>query len=214
MLSGGESQLRRAFVTLGICTVALLMSFPSTDAKAQATSPPNPSLTLTPGSGPVGTRVQISGQLQPSQVSPWVGLFEHPGYFNLEAPSLPGCGDLIVDLANPTISVESASLRVTGSFAVGGSGACFQSNGLRHRTVPGSYVLIVGCHACSVGSFTVRASALPANGSTLPNTGFHSTAPVALGSFLVATGLLLVVSSRRTPLKGAGSSRHNGRLHD
>ena len=204
--------LRRALVTLGVCLAALLL-FPSGGANAQSASPADPSLVLTPSSGPVGTRVQISGQLQASQASLWIGLFERPGYFNLEWPNLPGCGDLIVDLGNPTISIEPTSMRVTGSFTVGSSGGCFQSNGLLHSTVPGSYLLIIGCHVCSVRSFTVTASGSTTTGSSLPSTGFHATAPIALASFLTATGLLLVATSRRNPLKHAGRSRHNARLH-
>jgi hypothetical protein len=140
-----------------------------------------PQLKLRPASGPVGTYVTISGQLNPGQVRANGPYFRHPAYFNLitdvwadcaKAPhaaylydcsagpaSLAGC-ELIVDLIHPLITFDTATGRVSGSFTVGGEGTCFQDRPTGHRqaTLPGRYVLAIGAHATSWALFTVTGS--------------------------------------------------------
>ncbi len=108
-----------------------------------------PQLKLRPASGPVGTYVTISGQLNPEQVRANEPYFQHPAYFTLitdvwadcaKAPhaaylydcstgpaSLAGC-ELIVGLIHPLINLDTATGRVSGSFTVGGEGTCFQDD--------------------------------------------------------------------------------------
>lgn len=139
-----------------------------------------PQLTLRPASGPVGTYVTISGQLNPGQVQADEPYFRYPAYFNLitdvwagcaKAPhaylddcsagpgSLAGC-ELIVGLIHPVISLDMATGRVSGSFTVGGQGTCFQDRPTEHpqATLPGRYVLAIGAHATSWALFKVTGS--------------------------------------------------------
>jgi hypothetical protein len=147
-----------------------------------------PQLKLRPASGPVGTYVTISGQLNPGQVRASESYFRHPAYFNLitdvwadcaKAPhaypydcsagpgSLAGC-ELIVGLIHPLISLDTATGRVSGSFAVGGGGSCFQGRPTGHpqAALPGRYVLAIGAHATSWALFTVPGVPVPTSAST------------------------------------------------
>src|SRR5438270_11149515 len=85
---------------------------------APASAQSAPSFTLSPSSGPVGTTVQFTGQVDPSQIE----AFRSPAYFTLLA-DVPGC-ELLVDLHNTHIGVDDAGA-VSGSFTVGGTGQCF-----------------------------------------------------------------------------------------
>jgi hypothetical protein len=135
-----------------------------------------PQLRLRPASGPVGTYVTISGQLTPEQVRANDPYFRHPAYFNLITDVYAGCGEgpsecsagpaglagceLIVGLSDPLISLDAVTGRVSGSFTVGAQGTCFQDRltGYPQATLPGRYVLAIGCHACSFALFTVTGS--------------------------------------------------------
>jgi hypothetical protein len=159
-----------------------------------------PQLKLRPASGPVGTYVTISGQLNPGQVRANEPYFRHPAYFNLitdvwadcaKAPhaypydcsagpaSLAGC-ELIVDLIHPLINLDMATGRVSGSFTVGGEGTCFQDRPTEHpqATLPGRYVLAIGAHATSWALFKVTGSPVPTSASTAPVEVHVASCPV------------------------------------
>lgn len=160
-------------------------------------------LKLRPASGPVGTYVTISGQFDREQVRTNEPELQHPAYFNLitdvwadcaKAPhaypydcsigsaSLAGC-ELIIDLIHPHISLDTATGRVSGSFAVGGEGTCFQDQPTEHpqATLPGRYFLAIGCHACSFALFRVTGSPVPK--STAPVEVHVASCPVPAGDY-------------------------------
>jgi hypothetical protein len=164
-----------------------------------------PQLTLRPASGPVGTYVTISGQLNPEQVRANEPYFQHPAYFNLitdvwadcaKAPhaypydcsagpaSLAGC-ELIVGVIHPLISLDTATGRVSGSFTVGGEGTCFQDRPTEHpqATLPGRYDVAIGCHACSFALFRVTGSPAPTSTSTAPVEVHVASCPVPAGDY-------------------------------
>jgi hypothetical protein len=156
------------------------ISSPATTSGPASTSAalaPPPRLTLRPASGPAGTRVTISGRLDAAQVRTYEANFLRPAYFSLitdvyadcaTAPhaypddcsagsaKLAGC-ELIVDLPDSAVSLDSTTGRVTGSFTVGGGGTCFQDRptGQPQPTLPGRYALVIGAHANTVAVFTV-----------------------------------------------------------
>jgi hypothetical protein len=167
-------------------------SAPATSSAVSAPAHPGgaPQLKLRPASGPAGTHVTISGQLNPGQVRADGPYFRHPAYFNLitdvwadcaTAPhaypydcsagpaSLAGC-ELIVGLIHPLINLDTATGRVTGSLTVGGEGTCFQDRPTGHpqATLPGRYVLAIGAHATSWALFEVTGSPAPTSASTAP----------------------------------------------
>ena len=187
-----------------------------------------PQLKLRPASGPVGTYVTISGQLNPGQVRANEPYFRHPAYFNLitdvwddcaKAPhaypydcsagpaSLAGC-ELIVDLIHPLINLDTATGRVSGSFTVGGEGTCFQDQPTEHpqATLPGRYVLAIGAHATSWALFRVTGSPVPTPASTAPVEVHVASCPVPAGDYAgtpysprPAPGMLSLPSSLTLP---------------
>jgi hypothetical protein len=188
-----------------------------------------PQLKLRPSSGPVGTYVTISGQLNPGQVRANESFFRHPAYFNLitdvwadcaKAPhaaylydcsagsaSLAGC-ELIVDLIHPLITLDTATGRVSGSFTVGGEGTCFQGRPTEHprATLPGRYVLAIGAHATSWALFKVTGSPVPTPTSTAPAEVHVASCPVPARDYAgtpysprPAPGMLSLPSSLTLP---------------
>ena len=187
-----------------------------------------PQLKLRPASGPVGTHVTISGQLNPGQVRADEPYFRQPAYFNLitdvwadcaKAPhaypydcsagpaSLAGC-ELIVDLILPLINLDTATGRVSGSLTVGGEGTCFQDRPTGHpqATLPGRYVLAIGAHATSWALFTVTGSPVPTPASTAPVEVHVASCPVPAGDYAgtpysprPAPGMLSLPSSLALP---------------
>jgi hypothetical protein len=164
-----------------------------------------PQLKLRPASGPVGTYVTISGQLDPGQLSADEPYFRQPAYFNLitdvwadctKAPhaypydcsagpaSLAGC-ELIAGLIHPLINLDTATGRVSGSFTVGGEGTCFQARPTGHpqATLPGRYVLAIGAHATSWALFTVTGSPVATSASTAPVEVHAVSCPVPAGDY-------------------------------
>ena len=145
-----------------------------------------PRLELRPASGPAGTYVTISGQLNPEQVRADDPYFRHPAYFDLITDVYAGCGkgpsecsagpaglagcELIVGLSDPLISLDAVTGRVSGSFTVGAQGTCFQDRptGYPQATLPGRYDLAIGCHACSFALFTVTGSPAPVDAHVAP----------------------------------------------
>jgi hypothetical protein len=108
--------------------------------------------------------------------------------------SLQGC-ELIGAAIDPTIHLDTSTGTVTGSFVVGGTGSCVQSDpdAATHTAPPGVYHLSIGCVACEVATFTLTEPA-----ATLPATGFPIVPASLWGAGLLAIGLVLV-RSRQTP---------------
>jgi hypothetical protein len=74
-------------------------------------------------------------------------------YFALELIGDDGC-DLVAEVNSATI--RSTGDTISGSFEVPSTGICFQSEEARTLT-PRKYQLIIGCHACVVGTVEVDA---------------------------------------------------------
>jgi hypothetical protein len=180
-----------------LCGAAVVASGPA----ALATDSSDPTLTLTPAMGPPGTHVAISGHLTAAQIPVWAPMLTTPDIFALETDlsatcnpgsrfgctpgpaSLQGC-ELIGVATDQTIHLDKSTGTVTGSFVVGITGICVQSDpdAATHFAPPGEYALSIGCGACQVATFTLTKPA-----ATLPATGF----PIATAS-LYASGLLVL----------------------
>jgi hypothetical protein len=187
----------------------LVMAFPAA-ASADSTTP---TLTLTPATGPPGTHVTITGHLSATELPVWAPMLKAPEIFTLltdisaacepsattrctRGPtSLAGC-ELLDGAINGVIHLNESTGTVTGSFIVGGTGICVQSepDAATHSAPPGRYALSIGCPACEVGEFTLTA---PSSEPTLPATGFPAALAGLGGVILVAVGLLLL-SIRKT----------------
>ena len=184
------NRLVRALLPIAV----LLVSAPGAAATALPRQQDFPAFTLSRSSGPVGTRVDFTGQadLSISSLAQW----RHPGYFNLigNGPDVP-C-ELVVDLVNPVIHVDAAG-RVNGSFVVGPTGRCFQGHPdeAAHPTVPARYELAILSHPCSVATFRVTAT----TSSTLPFTGAGESLTWMAGASvgLIGIGVWLTTLSRR-----------------
>jgi hypothetical protein len=125
-----------------------------------ATSPATglPTVVATPARGPVGSRVHLQGC--GFTASYWQELNrEQPpkqyGVSLLSANQIPGC-ELIATVQQGTAHVSAAGV-LTADIVIPSTGSCFQAqpDSLRHAVTPGTYTIVVVCHACDVGTFEV-----------------------------------------------------------
>lgn len=197
-----QSPRRLIFAATAMLWAVLVVAFPSA-ATADSTTP---TLTLTPATGPPGTHVTITGLLSTTQIPVWAPMLKSPEFFTLVTDvcgpsattgctrgptSLARC-ELLDGAINSVIHVDESTGTVTGSFVVGGSGTCVQSDpdAATHPAPPGRYELSVGCCVASeVGEFRLTA---PSSEPTLPATGFPTALATLCGVILVAVGLLLL----------------------
>jgi hypothetical protein len=146
----------------------------------------DPCLTLTPSSGPDGTRVQISGRVRgpvPEFLTDrqFHGLLGEVGRRTGGPECEVGAGAEDYQLA------IDRNGNVRGSFKVAARGLadCHQTD-RRHVYEPGPYVLWSGCHACGFAVFRLTS----AGPRSLPYTGTVPITALALaGLCLVTTGL-------------------------
>jgi hypothetical protein len=111
-------------------------------------------VTATPDHGPVGTRVHLEGEgftdsywQSANQASDWAyGISLIRAYEN-------GCEGIA--------SSENISGRIdpdghlVADFTVAGTYTCFQRSGLPGPVTPGTWSVVINCHACGVGTFEV-----------------------------------------------------------
>jgi hypothetical protein len=183
---------------------AVMVSAPAAFAADSST----PTLTLTPAMGPPGTHVAISGQLTATQIPVWAPMLATPDIFALLRDLSPGGCELIGVANDPTIHLDPVTGVVTGSFVVGSTGTCVQSDpdAATHTAPPGVYHLSIGCVACEIATFTLTKAA-----ATLPVTGFPiASASIWAGGFLVLG--LIIVRGRRTFIPVSGPSETSARL--
>jgi len=166
-----------------LVVILLAMVFVMDPAASSLPAQEAGSVVLDPASGPVGTPVSFVGDIDPSLVA---GVRAR-AYFALIRLLSADC-ELIVGVSDGVVEVDDAG-HVTGSFVVGGEGGCFQTDVTR-RATPGRYDLVLGCHACSVGTFEITGS------SELPNTGRASVPLVFVALGLVSAGSCLIASAR------------------
>jgi LPXTG-motif cell wall-anchored protein len=196
--------------TSALCGLAVMASEPVALAADSST----PTLTLTPAAGPPGTHVTISGKLTAAQIPVWAPMLNTTGIFELLTDlsatcnpasgfrctpgpaNLQGC-ELTGVTTDETIHLDASTGIVTGSFVVGSTGVCVQSDpdAATHSAPPGEYELAIGCGACQVASFVLTRPA-----ATLPATGFPVVTASLLGSALLVVGILLY-RRRLTPLR-------------
>jgi hypothetical protein len=125
-------------------------SRPSPPASHASRRPAGPAVTLRPGSGPVGTRVTVTGSgFDPALSSaPVILLTLNRGF--------PGGCALVGGVREIRMHVN-ANGRLSGQFIITAHGTCFQEPGRRHRVTPGVYQVAIGCMACNVHAFRVTA---------------------------------------------------------
>ena len=186
----------------------------ASDHVALAADSSTPTLILTPAAGPPGTHVTISGKLTAAQIPVWAPMLNTTGIFELLTDLSPTCSpasrfrctpgpanlqncELTGVTTDETIHLDTTTGLVTGSFVVGSTGICVQSDpdAATHSAPPGEYELAIGCGACQVASFVLTRPA-----ATLPFTGFPIATTGLFGSALLAVGLLLY-RRRLTPLR-------------
>lgn len=112
-----------------------------------------PIVTVVPNHGPVGTRVEMAGYC--FRGSRWQRKHPASGYgvSLVRVIKLNGFKCELIAGGRKQIDVKRDG-RMRGYFVVARDGACFQSRRTA-RVTPGSYDIIIGCHACTAGSFRV-----------------------------------------------------------
>jgi hypothetical protein len=198
--------------SLMLCGAAVMASGPPAFAAGSG----DPTLTLTPAMGPPGTHVTISGRLTAAQIPVWAPMLNTPGIFALLTDLSPTCNpasafrctlgpanlqncELTGVTTDETIHLDTSTGVVTGSFVVGSTGICVQSDpdAATHSAPPGEYSLAISCGACQVATFTLTRAA------TLPFTGFPVGTVSLWASGLVLVGFLLC--RRRSPRREVAS---------
>lgn len=215
-----QSPRRLIVAATAMLWAVLVVALPSA-ATADSTTP---TLTLTPATGPPGTHVTITGHLTTTQIPVWAPMLKSPQIFTLVTDvcgpnattectrgptSLARC-ELLDSAINGVIHLDESTGAVTGSFVVGGSGTCVQSDpdAATHAAPPGRYAFSVGCCVASeVGEFMLTA---PSSEPTLPMTGFPTALATLCGMILVASGLVLCSYARSA--QAAHDSRGRSRL--
>jgi hypothetical protein len=151
----------------------------------------------TPSSGPVGTRVRITGRIT-DDLATWQTYFRDPGYFDLlrnATVGVPAGCELLVHAEQESIRMDAAG-QVSGSFVVGSTGGCFQ-RGRSYAPGAGQYDLAIGCHACGVATF--RITGLPSTGRPVAPVAAAGLAAVAAGTALLWLGSRLSATSPPAP---------------
>lgn len=188
----------------GICRVMLIAGLlggsvvtgPVANAdECQRIDGQSPCLTFQPETARPGTRVTFSGFVDDEDIKQWwdawksrsnIGMYRD---FPAGGP-VGGACELLVSGGNlSAIHLNVATGRVTGSFVVGTSGNCNQTQ-RSYPTSAGLYYLTAECVACGFAQYRVTASRLPATGGASP--GF-----AAFGLLLIAAGSLLIGAARR-----------------
>jgi hypothetical protein len=107
-----------------------------------------------PGSGPPGTHVRVTGS---GFVGQCAQTARGPAYrFNLII-ELPGC-ELIGGPPTPSVVDVSSSGALSGSFTVPSTGDCFQQANSTRALPSGQYRVTLGSHSADLGTFTVTSS--------------------------------------------------------
>jgi hypothetical protein len=210
----GRSCVRTLVIaaTSVLCGAVVMASGPA----ALAADSVDPTLTLTPATGPPGTHVTISGRLTAAQIPVWAPMLNTP-FYGLVTDLFATCNpasrfrctpgpanldhcELVVGTTDETIHLDTSTGVVTGSFVVDGTGICVQSDpdAATHSAPPGEYGLAISCGACQVATFILTKPA-----ATLPFTGFPVATASICASSLVFIGVLLW---RRRPLRREAGS--------
>jgi len=125
---------------------------PITTASPQPSSPASePVVTLDPDSGPVGTRIQVSGSGFSSDLAS-----QHDVIVTLNREFAGGCG-LVGGVRVKHLNIAKNG-DLTAELVIKARGDCFQEPGRHHAVTPGQYEVAIGCMACNVRSFEVTRS--------------------------------------------------------
>jgi hypothetical protein len=157
----------------------------------------DPCLTATPSSGPVGTRILLSGNLTIND--PWLRRVLNTDFIGLirdvePSPRHPlGC-EIIAGGGHPVLRVtRSGRVLDAVPLIVSGRGSCDHFD-RHHDVTPGTYEIFAGCFTCDVAVFRVTRDSPP-----LASTGAPIATGAAVGILLIALGACLLLCSRRTP---------------
>ena len=180
----------RLLACVGVLGISVALTAP---AYAQS-EPATLGFTLSPTSGPPGTRVRFEGNVPVD--SPDFSTYQSPQFAHgldpLDVPTNPSDCNLIVDIQQVN-KVVTDDGHITGSFVVGRQGGCFMSDtDLGPQPArPGVYAVLLGCHACTpAGTFTITSPALARTGTgTLPT--------IVSRTGLIIIGVALVSITRR-----------------
>ena len=107
-----------------------------------------PQIALVPASGPVGTRVQVTGV---GFVGPWSETRGFGIALVRDLSQQTACS--IIASTEHDVSIEDGIL--TGQFVVPAEGGCEQTDRMHADVIPGVYRVVVGCKTCLVGTFRV-----------------------------------------------------------
>jgi hypothetical protein len=107
-----------------------------------------PVVKLDPASGPVGTRIEVTGSGFGSDLAGQRHII-----ITLNREFADGCG-LVGGIRVNHLNIRKNG-NLTGELVVMARGDCFQEPGRHHAVTPGQYELAIGCMACNVHSFQI-----------------------------------------------------------
>ena len=168
---------------LGFLMATALAYMPAPVASASEGTAPG--WRIAPAAGPVGTLVHFSGPLPKGRSVK--GLFvDLTGTIRLPSGRL--CG-LSLDLKDEHHALDNRG-RLHGSFVIGPTGGCVQSELNEQATIPGRYGLSVGAPSSVVGFFEVTppATALPMTGVDASTILVDGLAAALIGALLLGAG--------------------------
>jgi hypothetical protein len=175
--------LRRLWVA--VCVVGAITTLPIAAAAQETTYF---QFAISPASGPVGTKVSFTGDVDPSTT-----VARHVNFAYGLVGSFPeGDCELIVPMDEYRATVDERG-HVEGSFVVGSVGGCFMSGADRgpQPARPGTYTIAVPCHACGIGGFRITGPQSLAR-TGVPVVGWLSLASAFIGVGIACSGAALI----------------------
>jgi hypothetical protein len=169
----------------------MMVSAPFASTASADESTPSLGFTVSPGSGPVGTRVHFEGDVDPADAAAYRGTDFAYGLEHFFADT-DQC-EMIVRI-DDLVAEATDDGHVTGSFVVGPVAGCFMdpNDSGPQAPRPGVYNILLSCHACTpIGTFTITES------RELARTGAPALLVAGVGAVLVALGCALIISGRR-----------------
>lgn len=195
--SGHLMSTIRVLLVGALVITASLVGVQSAGARSSGCTHPLgqvPCLRVSPAAGPIGTTVQVRGQVG-SKYAEWRHSVKSTPFIELDRPFPDGCGGE-GGTRSSTIHVTSGGA-VTGSFVVTSRAHCFQTDHY-HAMTPGLYQIIAGClTSCQIGTFRVTATGTGA----LASTGRWTSRLAAIGVLMVIGGVAVAGTGRRRTAK-------------
>jgi hypothetical protein len=188
----GSLRISVAVAGVALCAAtSVAVAAPPAGASPRVT----PTFTVSPESGPVGTRVHFDGNVDASQID----LYRNAAGQGLWGSAPPDCA-ILVDFKQFHIDVADDG-HATGSFVVGDSlsGCNMNTEATPPSTVPAvTYTVTLVAHCCPEAQFRITA------GEALARTGASDLPLLLLGLALIALGLFFISTAHK---RGAMSTR-------